>query len=314
MPGIKSPDTDSFRSAMATPRLLDLDLLRTFVAIVQTGSITAAANALHRTQSATSMQLQRLEEQIGSTLIVRRREGAGLTAEGEWLLPRARQLLALNDDVFADKKRAQVAGLVRIGAVEHYATVVLPALLAQFCRKYPDVQFDLQIGIPSTMRPRLGVEYDLVIGMGAQGVAANGGAPGTTVLARSDSVWVCSPRFENWRQRPVPLALQQEGSGVRAWAIAALDGAGIPWRQACTCGSLSALETSVRAGLGVGVFTAHTISNRLQVLGAEEGFPPLPRAEVWIAKAEGAASHTTRVLHDFLVAEISSRGGGTAAF
>lgn len=295
---------------MTSTRLLDLELLRTFVAVVQTGSITAAARALHRTQSAASMQMQRLEEQLGCTLLSRRRsEGSSLTADGEWLLPRARQLLALNDDVLAEKKRAPVAGLVRIGAVEHYATVVLPALLAQFCRKYPEVQFDLQIGIPTTMRPRLGLEFDLVIGMGAQGVTAKGAVPGTTVLARSPVVWVCSPKDESWRLRPVPLALQQEGSGVRAWATAALDGAGIPWRQACCCGSLAALETSVRAGLGVGAFTAHTISDRLRVLGPEEGFPPLPSAEVWIAKADGAASHATRLLHDFLVTAIRSRMG-----
>ncbi len=298
---------------MTRTRLLDLDLLRTFVAVVQTGSLTAASRALHRTQSATSMQIQRLEEQLGCTMLNRRqREGTSLTADGEWLLPRARQLLALNDDVLAERQQAPVAGLVRIGAVEHYATVVLPALLAQFCRKYPDVQFDLQIGIPTAMRPRLGLDFDLVIGMGPQGVTANGGVPGTAVLASSAVVWVCSPRNESWRQRPVPLALQQEGSGVRAWATAALDGAGIPWRQACCCASLAALETSVKAGLGVGAFTAHTISDRLRILGPEEGFPVLPSAEVWIAKAEAAASRATRLLYDFLLTTIRSRSGMTA--
>lgn len=293
---------------MASTRLLDLDLLRTFVAVVQTGSITAAARALHRTQSATSMQMQRLEEQLGCSLLHRRkREGTSLTIDGEWLLPRARQLLALNDDVLSERKHAAAAGLVRIGAVEHYATNVLPALLVQFCRKHPQVQFDLQIGIPTSMRPRLGLEFDLVIGMGPQGVAAKSGIPGTTVLTQSPVVWVCSPKNEIWRVRPVPLALQQEGSGVRAWATAALDSAGVPWRQACCCGSLVALEAAVQAGVGIGAFTAHTISDRLRILGPEEGFPPLPRAEVWIAMADGAASRATRLMHDFLVAEIRGR-------
>jgi DNA-binding transcriptional LysR family regulator len=298
---------------MTSSRLLDPELLRTFVAVVQTGSLTASSRALHLTQSAISMQMQRLEEQLGCTLLIRSRGGARLTADGEWLLPKARQLLALHEDVFAQRKVARIAGLVRIGAVEHYATVVLPTLLARFCRKYPEVQFDLQIGIPSAMRPRLGVEYDLVIGMGPQGVATNGGVPGATVLARSQAVWVCSPKDETWRQRPVPLALPQEGSGVRAWAIAALDGAGIPWRQACCSSSLSALETAVRAGVGVGVFTMQTISDRLRILGRAEGFPTLPRAEVWIAAATGAAPHATSVLHDFLISEIRARLAGTAS-
>lgn len=292
---------------MHASRLLDLDLLRTFVSVLHTGSFTAAARALHQTQSATSMQIQRLEEQLGCTLLNRLREGASPTAEGLWLLPSAQRMLALNDDILAERKLVRVAGLVRIGAVEHYATSVLPTLLAQFCRRYPEVQFDLQIGIPATMRPRLGVDYDLVIGMGPQGIAANGGVPGTTVLASSSAVWVCSPKDESWRQRPLPLALQPEGSGVRAWAITALDGAGIPWRQACCCGSMASLETAVRAGLGVGVFIAQTISDRLRILGPDDGFPMLPRAEVWIAKADGAAPHATRLLHDFLVEEIRSR-------
>jgi DNA-binding transcriptional LysR family regulator len=257
------------------------------------------------------MQMQRLEEQLGCTLLYRQREGTSLTTDGEWLLPRAKQLLALNEDVFTERKLARVAGLVRIGAVEYYATVVLPVLLAKFCHKHPEVQFDLQIGIPSTMRPRLGLDYDLIVGMGPEGVAANSGVPGTTVVARSDAVWVCSPKSEIWRERPLPLALQQEGSGVRAWAIAALDRAGIPWRQACCCGSLAALEISVRADLGVAAFTAQTISDRLRVLGRDEGFPLLPSAEVWIARADGAATPAARLLHDFLVTEIpSGRGRG----
>ncbi len=294
---------------MPVPRLLDLDLLRTFVSVVHNGSFTAASKALHRTQSATSMQIQRLEEQLGCTLLYRQREGASPTADGAWLLPLAQQLLALNDDIFAERKLARVAGLVRIGAAEHYATAVLPALLAQFCQEYPEVQFDLRIGIPAAMRPRLGVDFDLIVGMGPKGVAANSGVPGTTVLAHSDTVWACSPDHETWRQRPVPLALHQEGSGVRAWAIAALDGAGISWREACCCGSLVALETSVRAGLGVGVFVAQSISNRLRILGPKDGFPLLPQAEVWIAKADGAAPHATRLLHDFLVTAIRARSG-----
>lgn len=296
---------------MEPTRLLDLDLLRTFVAIAHTGSMTAASKALHRTQSATSMQMQRLEEQLGCTLLHRQRQGASLTDDGKWLLPKAQRLLSLNDEVFSERKLARVAGLVRIGAVEHYATVVLPALLAQFCAKYPDVQFDLQIGIPAAMRPQLGLEYDLVIGMGPEGVATNGGAPGTTVVARSDAVWVCSPKHDVWHQRPVPLALQPQGSGARAWAITALDGAGIPWRQACCLGSMVALETSVRAGLGVGVFMRQSISDRLRILGTAEGFPPLPRAEVWIAKADGGTTHATTLLHDFLVQEIRSRARAT---
>ena len=178
---------------MQGSRLLDLELLRTFVSVVHNGSFTAAARSLHRTQSTVSMQIQRLEEQLECALLHRQREGASPTHDGLWLLPRAQRLLALNDDVFAERKLSRVAGLVRIGAIEHYATDVLPALLAQFCRQYPEVQFDLQIGIPSTMRPRLGLDYDLVIGMGPQGVAASGAMPGTTVLARSDAVWVCSP-------------------------------------------------------------------------------------------------------------------------
>lgn len=155
------------------------------------------------------------------------REGAALTPDGAWLLPRAQQLLALNNDIFFERKLTRVAGRVRIGATEHYATSVLPQLLAQFCLDYPDVQFDLRIGIPSAMRPHLGVDFDLLVGVGPKGVAETSGVPGTTVLAHYETVWAGSGDNEIWRRRPLPLALHQEGSGVRAWTIAALDGAGV---------------------------------------------------------------------------------------
>ncbi|MGF6527908.1 type 2 periplasmic-binding domain-containing protein [Variovorax sp. PvP013] len=94
---------------------------------------------------------------------------------------------------------------------------------------------------------------------------------------------------------------------MRVWPITALDGAGIPWRQACCRDGRATFDTSVRDGLEVGVFKARGISGRLRILGLADGFPLLPRAEVWIAKADGAAPHATRLLHDFLVMKIRSR-------
>ncbi len=289
------------------PRLIDLDLLKTFISIAHNGSFTAAAKVLHRTQSTISMQMQRLEEQLDCVLLMRLREGTTLTPDGVWLLPRAQQLLTLNNDLFFERKLSRVAGRVRIGATEHYATAVLPQLLAQFCLDFPEVQFDLRIGIPSAMRPRLGMDYDLLVGVGPKGVAQNSGVPGTTVLAHYETVWACSGEAEIWRRRPLPLALHQEGSGVRAWAIAALDGAGIAWREVCSCGSLVALETAVRAGLGVSAFVSQSIGNRLEIIGPDQGLPLLPRTEVWIAKAEGTVAHATTLLHEYLVEQIRTK-------
>ncbi|MDQ0074633.1 DNA-binding transcriptional LysR family regulator [Variovorax boronicumulans] len=285
------------RSASATPRshTADIDLLRVFDTLVRIGSFTTAAKALSRTQSAVSMQLRRLEDQLGVQLVTRGTRQLAPTPEGLQLLPLVRQMLGLNDQLFHDVGAHEVSGNIRLGSIEHYATRVLPVLVAEFCRQYPRIHVELHHGVSSAMHTELGARYDMVLGIGA--VGSGEGLP----LSRSKVVWATTTSAATHLQRPLPLAVTPEGSMLRNWATRALDRAGIPWRVAYTSSSATGLEAAVRAGIAVGVFREATISKRLKILGPKEGLPALPESEAWLAVAPLPGRKAVELLEAFLI-------------
>lgn len=284
----------------ATPRshTVDIDLLRVFDTVVRIGSFTTAAKALSRTQSAVSMQLRRLEEQLGVQLVARGTRQLAPTPEGMQLLPLARQMLSLNDQLFHDVDTQEVSGSIRIGSIEHYATRVLPVLVAEFCRQHPRIHVELHHGVSSVMHAELGARYDMVIGVGAVGSGEG------LRLTKSRIVWASTAGSTTHLQRPLPLALNPEGAMLRDWATHALDRAGIPWRIAYTSTSVTGLEAAVRAGIAVGVFREATISKRLKILGVKEGMPSLPDSEVWLATVPLPGRKAVELLEAFLIQKL----------
>jgi DNA-binding transcriptional LysR family regulator len=290
------PATNARRTA-ATPRshTVDIDLLRVFDTLVKVGSFTTAAKTLSRTQSAVSMQIRRLEEQLGVQLVTRGTRKPAATSEGLQLLPLARQMLGLNDQLFKDVDTHAVSGSIRVGSIEHYATRVLPALIAEFCQLHPRIHVEIQHGVSSLMHAELGARYDMVIGIGPVGSGEG------LRLSKSRVVWATTPAAATHLQRPLPLAVNPEGAMLRKWATHALDRAGIPWRIAYTSSSVTGLEAAVRAGIAVAVFREDTISKRLKILGAKDGMPPLPEAEVWLASVPLPGRAAVELLESFLI-------------
>lgn len=282
---------------MQTPRsrTVDLDLLRVFDTLVRVGSFTAAAKVLSRTQSAVSMQIKRLEEQLGVQLVTRGSHRLAATAEGLQLLPTARQMLGLNDQLFSDADPSAVAGNVNIGSVEHYGVRILPPLIAEFCRQHPRIHVAISTGIAGHMRTELGTRYDMVLGYGQLGSTEG------VRLSRTKVVWATAGNAQVHLQRPLPLALNPEGAVFRRWATNSLDRAGIPWRAAYTSSSGAGVESAARAGLAVAVFSEATISKRLKILSTRDGMPPLPEAEVWLAVTPFPARPAVELLEAFLI-------------
>lgn len=300
MPARNTRPPHTTHATHATPRshTVDIDLLRVFDTVVRIGSFTTAAKALSRTQSAVSMQLRRLEEQLGVQLVARGTRQLAPTPEGMQLLPLARQMLSLNDQLFHDVDTQEVSGSIRIGSIEHYATRVLPVLIAEFCRQHPRIHVELHHGVSSVMHAELGARYDMVIGVGAVGSGEG------LRLTKSRIVWASTAGSATHLQRPLPLALNPEGAMLRDWATHALDRAGIPWRIAYTSTSVTGLEAAVRAGIAVGVFREATISKRLKILGAKEGMPSLPDSEVWLAAVPLPGRKAVELLEAFLIQKL----------
>lgn len=259
---------------------LDLELLRAFVAVAERRSFTRAAAALHRTQSAVSTQVRRLEAQVEAALFRRTTARVDLTAAGEVLLDDARRMLALNDAAFGHVRRQGAEGVVRLGVMDDYGVVHVPALLARFAASYPRVQVEMETGLTAPMLRRLGRELDLVIAMHA----ADGNGSGE--LLRSErAVWAAGRHHTPEEQRPLPLALYPVGCLFRRWATEALDAAGLCWRLAFVGHGLAAVAAVAAEGLAVTVVKAGTLPSLLRTISLGAALPPLPAVEIRLHRA-----------------------------
>ncbi len=273
--------------------VLDPDLLKAFVAVADHRSFTRAAALLNRTQSAVSMQIKRLEERLGAELFHRTKVAVDLTIAGDGLLSYARRILTLNDEAVGKLRQHRIEGRVRLGAMDDYGTLVLPALLARFMALYPRIRVEMETGLTGGMVGRLGEAYDLVIAMHPEGHGEG------ELMRREQAVWAASSSHEAWAIDPLPVALYPPGCLFRQWAIAALNQSGRDWRLAFVSHNLSAVEAIAAQGLAITVVKSGFLPARLRVLSSEHGLPPLPGAEIRLHRARGI-SKAGALLADYL--------------
>ena len=305
---LKDPpdDTPVQRAGASNPlrtRVLEHDLLRVFVAVVDYGGYTSAAQFLHRTQAAVSQQIKRLEESAQTALFQHPRRTVQLTEQGQTLLAYARRLIALNDEALGSLKSDEVGGRVRIGANNYDATSVLPPLLARFCSQHPEVQIEMHTAVAADMQKKLGSVFDLTINIHPEG------SGGGVLLRREACHWYTSATDSPHARDPLPLALLPSGSLYRTWAIESLAEVGRAWHLAQESSNLGALKACVAAGLAVTVFQKSSVGNdpALRVLTPAEGFAALPEAEVRLETAERYLPRAAVRLHEFLMAELAAR-------
>jgi len=266
------------RIVMSLPAL-DPELLQAFVAVADQSSFTRAAATLNRTQSAVSMQIKRLEDRLGVELFHRTKANVDLSPSGEGLLGYARRILSLNDEAIAHLREHKVEGVVRLGVMDDYGTLIVPPLLASFLAGYPLIQVEMEAGLTSSMPARLGEAYDLVIAMHPAGRGDG------EFLCREQAVWATSAEHPVEEQDPLPVALYPQGCLFRRWAMEALDAATRRWRLAFVSHSLTAVESIAAQGLAVTVVKSGTFPSRLRRLSERDGLPPLPAADICLHRA-----------------------------
>ncbi len=235
------------------PRNLDLTALRSFVAVADTGGVTRAAGMLNLTQSAVSMQLKRLEEAVGVTLIDRSGRAVGLTTSGEQLLGYARRMLTANDEVITRLTAKEFEGKIVFGVPHDIVYPAIPHVLRHFAAEYPRIQIQLISSYTRNLRERFSEGgCDLIMTTEDQI-----GAGGETLIEQP-LVWVGARGGTAWRERPLRIAFENNCI-FRNVARGALDAAGITWESAVEAGSVRTIEATVAADLAVTV----------QVLGTE---------------------------------------------
>ena len=235
---------------------IDTDVLRTFVAIADQGGFTRAGELVNRTQSAVSMQMKRLEEDVlQRQLFQRDGRQVRLTAEGQVLLGYARRILKLHSEVFNTLREPHMVGTVRIGTPDDYVMRFLPGILSRFAQSYPLVQ--IEVHCESSKQLLLRQDLDLSI------VTREPGSEIGQLLRKERFVWAEAQCFSAHEQTPLPLAMFNSDCFCRLWACNALDAAGRDYRIAYNSSSLSALMAIVSAGLAV---TIAMSAERLELL------------------------------------------------
>lgn len=284
-------------------RTLDLELLRALDAIAQHSTFAAAAGQLHKTQSAITQQMQRLESEIGSPLFEKHGRGKRLTVRGEQLLSYARRMLALNDQALMSVGRQESSPQLRIGSPHDVAETLLPSLLSRFVRALPELQMTIEVGrSPFLMQALHEGRLDMTMS-----TRFDDSLPGLR-LRSSPTVWVCAHDFVYVPGTPVPLVLADEPSLFRKLSLDALSQAGIPWRVRFLATTLAAIRAGVRAGLGVTGRSIELVDPGMRVLGATEGLPPLPEVQYYLYAHPTQASPAACRLFEEL-ASVSHRFG-----
>lgn len=289
--------------------VLDLDQLRTFVAIAEMGSFTAAGDAVHKTQSAVSMQMRRLEERIGKPIFSRDGRQSRVTEDGRRLLDYARRLIRLNDEALQAFADPGMAGTIRLGIPDDYADRLLPAVLAGFSRINPlvEIAVECQPSIDILAMTREG-KIDI-------GIVTRSKDAGIDVepFRTEPFYWVGSREHDVHERNPVPLALGPTSCAWRRAAILALDGIGRRFRVAYSSPSAAALSGAVAAGLAITVMPESTLRPSLRILGSREGLPEMPPCEIGLLRSESARGPVHDALAAHIVAVLGNIGTMPAA-
>ncbi|WP_168393696.1 transcriptional regulator LrhA [Erwinia amylovora] len=258
---------------------LDLDLLRTFVAVADLNTFSAAATAVCRTQSAVSQQMQRLEQLVGKELFARHGRNKLLTEHGIQLLGYARKILRFNDEACTSLMYRNIQGVLSIGASDDTSDTILPFMLNRVTSLYPKLAIDVRVKRNPFMMEMLNQgEVDLV-------VTTSSPMDFTwQVLRTSPTLWYCAADYIFQPGEAIPLVLLDEPSPYRDLAIDHLNQAGIPWRISYVASTLAAVRAAVKAGLGVTARPVEMMSPELRVMGAAEGLPMLPDTEYLLCR------------------------------
>lgn len=269
---------------------LDIDLVRAFATIATAGNFTRAAEILRRQQSTISLQIQRLETQVGQKLLERSPRAVKLTAEGTTFLAYARRLLDLNDEMVSRLNEPKMHGVVRIGTPEDFATRHLPDVLSRFAHAYPGVSLEVTCDLTLNLMDKFRKgAFDLALVKRDHSLDANG-----IRVWREPLVWVQAERDFSRSQSTLPLVVSPAPCVYRKRATEALDRAKRPWRIAYTCGSLAGSLAAVRARLGIAVLPKDMVPSDLHVVDGKP-LPDLKDTEIALLQKDRLSTPATRL-------------------
>jgi DNA-binding transcriptional LysR family regulator len=285
---------------MMPRKTLDLNTLRSFVTIAETGSMTRAAGRLHMTQSAISMQVKRLESSVDAALLERSRSGITPTPIGDQLLHYARQMLLLNDEAWGRLTGEAYEGRVSLGVPSDIINPVIPLVLRRFARDYPRVQVQLASALTNKLLKQFDAgKHDIVL---TTELAAGAGGE---VLSTQRLIWTGAINGSAWRIRPLPIGFSR-ACAFRHTVIRELDEAGIEWRDVVVAEDEIAGVATLSADLCVGAELEFAEHNGREVIDHGGRLPELPEHSVVMYRAENAPGSPGAMLGEYLAEAFAS--------
>ena len=280
---------------------LDLDLLRTFVAVADLNTFGAAAIAVCRTQSAVSQQMQRLESLIGKELFARHGRNKLLTEHGVQLLGYARKILRFNDEACLSLRANSIDGVLTLWAAGELTEAILPIQLDQIRSIYPKIVLDVRIKSNPFQDEFISQqEVDLII------ATSHPAHYESTLLRLSPTLWYCATDYVYRKGEPAPLVMLKESSLHRDMMLDSLNMAGIPWRISYEAVTQTAVYAALKAGLGVTAGPVEIMMcKELRVLGVSEGLPVLPETKYLLCKHPETRNPMAEIIFNQLSDELN---------
>lgn len=279
---------------------LPTDLLRAFVTVVELGGFTPAAEWLGRSQPAVSLQIKRLEQLVGQTLLIRSGQQLEQSHAGQLLFRYARQILALNDEAVAQFTKTSVSGKIHFGIPSEFATTLLPKIVGRFAQAYPNVTLEVTCALSKHLLSEVERRrYDLILALHDDPAMA-----GHNLVKEDELVWVTGSDHDAHLQSPLPLIAAPEGCIYRKRGIERLKESQRDWRIVYTIPDLTGIQAAIQEGLGVTVLARSTVPENLRVLKPTEKLPRLGKVGISLIDQSPEPGEAIARLMDFVKASL----------
>lgn len=281
---------------------LDIDMLRCFLEVAQTGSFTKAGHRIGLTQSGVSVKIRRLEERLSTQIFNRTSKHLSLTLEGEILFDYAGRILAIHDEAVSRLTRPQASGKLRIGLIDYFLPELLPALLSKFRKQYPNIQLEVQTDVGMNLIPLFEQgELDLV-------VAGKDSFRGERrILFQEPLLWVVGKDAEiSMNEDPVPLALLPSPCVFRKIATNGLEQINRKWEIVFTGTSIASIQAAVQASMGLSILPRGAVTAGLRKAPSQWGLPELPMYSLALFTEENKPNDARDFFTYYLEAELNN--------
>lgn len=265
--------------------LLELDVLRTFVAIADMGSFTAAASIVFRTPSAVSMQIKKLEDLLGRPVFARDARSVSLTSDGAILLAYARRLLSLNREAVSKFVSPDISGVVRVGSPDDVGERLLPSVLRRFSKTHPAIAVDVVIDQSSILTKRMEERrLDITLLTCQTDKVPQGGE----VLLTEQLVWAGAKGGTAHLRTPLPVSMWEQGCAWRAGSVEGLNARGIAYRIAYMSAHTAGQRAAILSDLAIAPLPRSFVGDELVTLGEDDGLPPIGNYSIGMIVAPDA--------------------------